>query len=186
MDKLMLINGNRDDRWVPFAHQRHIELLGGSQACVLCHHQNLPGDENSSCHECHRDMYSTTDTFNHALHINNLGGNKACAKCHSGDPDRKTRQTAKHCQACHADMVQKGSRIAPLADGLRGFAPGYMDAMHGLCIGCHKEIAARGEKPNLARCDACHKPEPETGRAGRIVTGLAPEPAAANKAAPGN
>jgi len=56
-------------------------------------------------------------------------------------------------------MVVKGSIIPAPDHGLVGFAPGYMDAMHGLCIRCHEELAQLdpgkyGE--HFARCDVCH------------------------------
>ncbi|MFH1418164.1 MAG: NrfD/PsrC family molybdoenzyme membrane anchor subunit [Planctomycetota bacterium] len=165
---LMLINGNRDARLVPFNHKGHAAELGGDTACVQCHHQNLPFDQNTSCSECHRDMYETTDTFDHALHIGSLGNNDACVKCHEEEPARKTRETAKACQACHKEMVVPGSRISPPARGSTGFAPGYMDAMHGLCIGCHTEVAKARDMPHHARCDTCHRPETERAEAHQL------------------
>ena len=42
---------------VTFYHQREIDRNGGKQSCVICHHMNLPRDQNSGCYECHRDMY---------------------------------------------------------------------------------------------------------------------------------
>jgi hypothetical protein len=40
-----------------------------------------------------------------------------------------------------------------------GYAPGYMTAMHDLCIECHKEkqIEKAELAPHLARCGACHQ-----------------------------
>jgi hypothetical protein len=40
-----------------------------------------------------------------------------------------------------------------------GMAPGYMDAMHSLCVECHKEkqIEKAALAPDLARCGACHQ-----------------------------
>jgi len=180
--KVMLINGNRDERMVPFNHAGHVEQLGGDTSCVGCHHQNIPFDQNTSCHQCHRDMYETTDTFDHASHVRKVGGNAGCAQCHADEPARKTRETAKACQACHAEMVVKGSRVPAPEQGLSGFAPGYMDAMHGLCIACHEEVAEEQNKPHHARCDACHRPEIEPADAaelvmkgGRAVSGRRPQ-----------
>ncbi len=167
--KLMLINGNRDERWVPFDHAGHIHELGGDSACGLCHHQNVPFDENTSCHQCHRDMYEITDTFDHAFHVAKVGGNKGCVECHGDAPARKTRQTAKTCQACHAEMIVEGSRIPAPEQGMTGFAPGYLDAMHGLCITCHDNVAQKRDRPHHGRCDTCHRTEIEPVDTARLV-----------------
>ncbi len=168
--KVMLIDGNRDGRLVPFNHVGHVDELGGEKSCVQCHHQNLPHDQNSSCHQCHADMYETSDTFKHALHVERMGGNDACVRCHEGNSQRKTRENAKACQDCHADMVVSGSRITPRDGGLTGWAPGYMDAMHGLCVDCHEETAKKDNKPHLAQCATCHKPE--IGSVGEVPTSI--------------
>lgn len=158
--KVMLIDGNRDDAVVPFNHARHVKDLGDDASCVMCHHQNIPYDQNTSCHQCHRDMYEVTDTFNHTLHVARLGDNASCATCHADDPARKTRATAKACQTCHADMIVRGSRIKPPQQGLTGYAVGYMEAMHALCIGCHEDQAKKDKKHSyLPLCSTCHKPE---------------------------
>ena len=157
--EVMLINGNRDERLVLFNHAGHVAQLGAVESCRQCHHQNLPFDRNTSCDRCHRDMYVTTDTFDHPFHVDTLGGNAGCVQCHGDEPARKTRTTAKACQVCHETMIVEGSRIRPPEQGLTGFAPGYMDAMHGLCIGCHEEEGPKLNRPNHARCDACHRPE---------------------------
>jgi len=159
--KIMLINGNRDERLVPFNHAGHIGRMGGDESCGKCHHQNIPFDRSTSCHQCHRDMYETTDTFDHACHVQKVGGNKGCSQCHAEEPGRKARQSARACQECHTQMIVKASRIPPPKQGLTGFAPGYMDAMHGLCINCHEEVAKQQNRPHHARCDRCHRIEIE-------------------------
>jgi Ni/Fe-hydrogenase subunit HybB-like protein len=167
--KVMLINGNRDERFVPFNHQSHMGELGGENSCAQCHHQNIPFDQNTSCHECHRDMYEVSDTFNHSLHFRKVGGNAGCVECHADDPARKTRETAVACRTCHEEMLVKGSRIAAPEEGLTGFAPGYMEAMHGLCIDCHEEVAQKEDRPHHARCDTCHRPEIEPVETAKIL-----------------
>jgi hypothetical protein len=52
---------------------------------------------------------------------------------------------------------------------MTGFAPGYMDAMHGLCINCHKEEAQKQNKPHYDRCDICHRPEFEPVDTAQLV-----------------
>jgi len=167
--KVMLINGNRDARSVIFNHRGHVHEFGGDESCVLCHHQNLPFDQNTACHQCHREMYEVSDTFDHVLHVQKVGGDAGCMECHAGDPARKTRETAKACGDCHDDMIVKGSRIAVPENGLTGFAVSYMDAMHGLCVRCHKDEAVKRNKPHHARCDVCHKEEVDPAEIAKFV-----------------
>jgi Ni/Fe-hydrogenase subunit HybB-like protein len=158
--RLLLIDGNRDGRVVLFPHDRHVPALGGDGACALCHHLNMPFDRNTSCSECHRDMYRKTDIFDHLSHHRKLGGNSSCARCHRDSSEVKSRSTAAACGECHTDLVAPGSRIAPPKEGLRGFAPGYMDAMHGLCINCHQEKAKEASarlSAGFADCATCHR-----------------------------
>ena len=156
---LMVIDGNRDWRFVPFTHDDHVLALGGREACRLCHHQNMAFDQNTACGQCHRDMYETSDTFDHRWHVQKLGGNNACIVCHQNDFARKRRDHALACAQCHGDMVVQGSIIPRAPGGLKGKAPGYMDAMHGLCIRCHAQLAK--EQPEkyaeFDRCDVCHR-----------------------------
>ena len=157
--QLLIIDGNRNGRLVAFPHQLLRDKLGGEDSCVLCHHQSMPFDQNTSCYRCHRDMYLTTDLFKHSSHIAWLDGNSGCSKCHTDETKSKTRDTAKQCTACHQDMEQAGS-ILPLKAGIGGYAVGYMDAMHGLCIACHeqklKEAPERYSR-GFADCGICHR-----------------------------
>ncbi len=156
---LLVIDGNRDWRFVPFAHDDHITTLGGRESCRLCHHQNLAFDQNSSCYHCHRDMYEVSDTFDHALHIRKLSGNASCTVCHPHDVARKSRETSLACWQCHGDMVVPGSIVPTTERKLVGLAPGYVDAMHGLCIRCHEQLASIQPEKYEAfdRCDVCHR-----------------------------
>jgi Ni/Fe-hydrogenase subunit HybB-like protein len=158
--RVRLIDGNRNWRFVPFTHDDHIKRLGDRESCRLCHHQNMTFDQTSACYQCHRDMYETTDTFKHWLHIAKLGGNASCAVCHGEGPGRKSRENSLACPQCHGDMVVRDSIVPAAKGGLKGFAPGYMDAMHGLCIRCHADLAAKQTEKygkDFARCDVCHR-----------------------------
>ncbi len=156
---LLVIDGNRDWRFVPFTHDEHIAALGNGESCRICHHQNMAFDQHTACYQCHRDMYETTDTFEHPLHIAKLGGNDGCTVCHPAQIARKSRDTALACWQCHGDMVVQGSIVPTTERKLVGIAPGYADAMHGLCIRCHEQLAR--EQPqkyeNFDRCDVCHR-----------------------------
>ena len=156
---LLMIDGNRDGRFVLFPHENHKRELGGEGSCATCHHQSMPFDQNTSCHECHRDMYETTDIFEHAFHIEKLHGDPGCVRCHPNDSAVKTRQTSTGCVECHTEMFVADSRVKTPAGGTTGFAPGYMNVFHELCIECHRERSA--EKPQsfgdaFDRCDGCH------------------------------
>ena len=163
---LLMIDGNRDGTAVLFDHHGHSERLGGDSSCAACHHLSLPLDRHSSCWECHRDQYEPTDLFRHDAHARHLGGNAGCAECHAEASKPKTRETSASCEACHADLVSKESRVSP-PGGRWKPAPGYMDAMHGLCITCHED--ERKKKPDgtpagLERCGTCH----DADRAGQL------------------
>jgi cytochrome c553 len=57
-------------------------------------------------------------------------------------------------------MAAEGSFVASPASGLKGFAPGYMDAMHGLCTACHRKKSKENpdeHRADLAECSACHR-----------------------------
>lgn len=154
---LLMIDGNRDGQLVLFPHDYHISELDDKDSCGICHHQNMPFDINTSCYECHRDMYSTTDIFNHSSHIKKIGGNQSCIHCHRDSNKIKSRDTVTPCIECHTDMVVKDSIIPRLGE-MKGFSSGYMDAMHGLCITCHE----MEEKParygsRSAECVYCHR-----------------------------
>ena len=94
------------------------------------------------------------------------------------ESELKSREKAEACQACHEKMVVKGSRIPPPEQGLMGFAPGYMDAMHGLCISCHEEVEEKENKLHHSRCDTCHRLEIEPVDTAQFVIG--------NRAVPGS
>ncbi len=158
--RVTLIDGNRDWRFVPFTHEDHVAALGERESCRLCHHQSMTFDQNSACYQCHRDMYEPTDTFDHVLHVRRLGGNAACVVCHADTRVRKSRETALSCWQCHGDMVVSGSVVPAREAGLAGYAPSYMDAMHGLCVRCHEQLSVT--RPDVygtefGRCDVCHR-----------------------------
>jgi hypothetical protein len=157
---LMVIDGNRDGRLVLFPHEHHVAKLGDRQSCETCHHQSLPFSRNSACGQCHRDMYAETDTFVHLSHVTALQGNEGCVRCH-GDPAQvKTRDATTRCMECHTDMVATASRIQLPEEGMTGYAAGYMDAMHGLCVKCHEERVEKEPAsfdPEFARCSSCHR-----------------------------
>ena len=148
----LFIDGNRDGFGTEFKHKVHEDKNGGPDSCVLCHHMNLPRDKNSSCNQCHSDMYQPTDAFRHDWHASPEGANLACSQCHPR-LRVKSAKTAAKCDTCHKDLIPTGAKIE-----IKSYeANSYVDAMHTLCIDCHKEKAEPTNKPDLARCGTCHK-----------------------------
>jgi len=154
----LFVDGNRDGYGVVFAHRVHVDSLGGQEACVRCHHMNQPADKNSGCYTCHSQMYVAADAFGHDWHGDPAGGNIRCGDCHTAGENR-TALSAKKCDACHKDLVPTGAAIK-----IEQYMAGpYVDAMHDLCVGCHrKRVEETGARAEVATCVACH-------------TGLAPD-----------
>jgi Ni/Fe-hydrogenase subunit HybB-like protein len=160
--ELYLIDGNRDGRLGVFDHKGHVARLEKPDACATCHHGQLPLHQHTACHECHRDMYAQTDIFDHFFHVDALGGNDGCVQCHDSPEGEKTRETAPACEACHVDMLVDAATIERPPGGTTGLAPGYMDAMHGLCIDCHERPDNEPGEPAeyLSSCTTCHRELP--------------------------
>ena len=149
----LFVDGNRDGYGVEFAHKEHVDSLGQAQSCVLCHHMNMPRDRNSGCYNCHTQMYQPADAFGHDWHSDPAGGNIACVTCHADDQNR-TAASAKKCDDCHTDLMPPGAKIK--IDSY--MAVSYTDAMHGLCVDCHRKKATElADKKDLAQCKTCHE-----------------------------
>jgi hypothetical protein len=160
LTSLMLIDGNRDGQFVLFAHSGHVKALGEEKSCGACHHMNMPFDQNSSCSECHRDMYEPTDIFDHSSHLAHLNGNQGCVKCHADSSQPKSRATSTACGECHADMAVEGSFVPNKGPFMDEPAASYMNAMHGLCVKCHEEKVEQDPgqfQPAFAQCASCHE-----------------------------
>ena len=152
---LITIDGNRDGTLVLFNHAGHVERTGGEKSCAVCHHLSMPFDHNTSCYECHRDMYEPTATFDHASHVHKLGGNSGCSRCHENYADVKSYETATACSECHKHQTVPKPIIETPNHRWRK-AASYMDAMHGLCIKCHQKNVPEPYSALLQRCDNCH------------------------------
>jgi Ni/Fe-hydrogenase subunit HybB-like protein len=161
---LLMIDGNRNGNLVLFDHEAHKKRLGGDESCATCHHLSMPLDRNSSCADCHRDMYDSTQVFEHDVHVTALDGdepNSGCGECHRDHAPVKSFETATACSSCHRE-VATADPIIPAAQERWRPAPGYTEAMHGLCVECHKREVRRhpDEVPStLAECRTCHDPD---------------------------
>jgi Ni/Fe-hydrogenase subunit HybB-like protein len=153
----LYVDGNRDGFGTLFDHAKHVDSLGQKESCVGCHHMNTPLDQESGCWECHKSMYTSTAAFDHDWHASPAGANIACDFCHTPGEERQ-KATAKVCSDCHTDLLPDGTKIE-----IHDYdAPSYVDAMHGLCVDCHKERAAADTaRASLGLCPACHAgPQP--------------------------
>lgn len=150
---LLMIDGNRNGHSVLFDHESHASRTGGKKACAECHHLDMPLDRNSSCHECHRDVFEPSPLFGHASHVRRTAGNAGCVKCHADPAAPKTCAAATACAECHPAPARGSRMIEPPAPRWRP-AAGYMDAMHGLCVKCH--AGSRDGPAHLDRCSTCH------------------------------
>jgi hypothetical protein len=97
--EVLLIDGDRKNKFVLFNHEEHKVLVGGS--CAMCHHTSKSFDQVTPCHECHSDMFLETD------------------------------------------IVEKAGKTET--------APGYMNAMHTMCLNCHAQVDTE-----MSRCSVCH------------------------------
>jgi len=161
---VMMLDGNRDGRYVLFDHDGHVSRNGDKKSCVLCHHMRRPYDLFTGCYECHSDMYVEVDVFKHDYHAAKLGGNEGCSECHTDAALPNSGENAKDCLECHKAMVSKGSRVNPSGDRVKYVTVGYEDAVHKLCVTCHEEAQEGMPEPknrNLARCTTCHQSLPD-------------------------
>ncbi len=165
---VLLIDGNRAGTSVRFDHRLHEEKFGDQESCVLCHHMVNPMDRDTPCWCCHRDMWSVTDIFQHDAHVHELerlGALDPCDACHPGGGQPRARETAATCtvEGCHQHelaLSREGSRIKPEDVSRSRSAAGYMDAMHTLCVECHKEKALEIGRPHHGDCATCHRDTP--------------------------
>ncbi|HEY3359230.1 MAG TPA: Ni/Fe-hydrogenase cytochrome b subunit [Polyangia bacterium] len=153
----LVLDGDRAGEAVVFDHQRHVEREGAG-TCARCHHLLKPGEQATGCARCHRDMQRATAIFDHRLHAARLGPGRGCATCHVDDRKPKDVAHTRACLDCHTRMVAAGATIQPRQPPRLAPAPGYVAAMHGLCIGCHEQRARdpRVAKPALGQCATCH------------------------------
>jgi hypothetical protein len=59
-------------------------------------------------------------------------------------------------------MRPEGTRVDIAEEDQTTMAPGYMDAMHDMCITCHEEEKAELDEPNedFDTCINCHRDLP--------------------------
>ena len=152
---VLIIDGDRDGMGVSFKHDFHKTKLGGDGSCGKCHHLDKPNDMFTACYKCHSDMTLDTDIFDHSVHTRKNGGNDSCTNCHTDPAKARWENNAKACHECH----EKDMRMSAPASGSRfnSRAPSYADAMHGMCLNCHREMdLSHKTNKSLEECSACH------------------------------
>lgn len=176
----LVIDGDRDEIAVVFDHDhanQHIGRGHKGRSCGRCHHLTLPGEEATACSECHRSRVEgrRTDIFDHDRHAEHLtrqyGGNMGCLSCHplGAANVERVRENVVACVDCHSphgrhDDAPAAPPMAPegyptkMGDGAeQGLARSYVEALHGLCIGCHREeITDARTRDERTRCLNCH------------------------------
>ena len=79
--------------------------------------------------------------------------NMSCSACHEAGKPR-TGESAMACTACHGrDMGLTHEETA----AFKPLAHGYVNALHGLCIRCHKEQESAVMGAPLSECRTCHR-----------------------------
>lgn len=156
--RVLMIDGNRNGDVVLFDHDDHVERLGEERSCETCHHLTKPLDQNTSCFECHSDMYDERPIFDHDIHVARLRGNSGCVECHNGGATVKSYETVTECRECHRREISDQAFVEAPSERW-GPAVGYMQAMHKLCVECHirESLKDPDQHPEtLKRCTTCH------------------------------
>ncbi len=161
MMRAMLIDADRNGRYVLFDHDGHAERMEEEvqdHACNQCHHINKPLDTATPCSACHKDVFSQSSIFEHPLHVRIVGGKDPCIQCHTDTSMPRSMENSVDCISCHKDMIRSEELILIESKDTLKSASGYMDAMHGLCIECHKKAASKDMElgENFSRCATCH------------------------------
>ncbi|MEJ2679046.1 MAG: polysulfide reductase NrfD, partial [Gemmatimonadota bacterium] len=148
------IDGDRAREFTVFPHADHQKRLGGDESCQTCHHMSLPRDQTTPCSRCHRHMLTETNIFDHTFHMqavadrDTLPGphppNQSCGVCHTGS-SAKAAASVEPCLSCHDTDTNWSMDYDSTADRAR--APGYLEAMHGRCLECHKQEAVKQGRP---------------------------------------
>jgi len=163
--ELIRIDSNNNGNFADFTHQKHIQTfmkeysLAEEATCEKCHHLSLPVKkedigkkrEYTNCRVCHKYMEVATLVCNFAAH------NKY-AKFDLSNRKKDYRA----CVGCHRENMP-GLKKYELT-GFNAYAPGFKQAMHGLCLTCHRleeeDPADQLSRGNCLGCHRAYKPEP--------------------------
>lgn len=136
------------------SHQEGSEPLSGStDACGLCHAEQLSGENPADCRQCHRSPAHEGQT-SQGLDVPHEGMpwiEGECVRCHYDVAEPKTGVSPGTCGACHTDLESITARS--IGEDLH---PGHTDVA---CHACHGEsshrIVAMSSAVSL-ECSQCH------------------------------
>jgi Ni/Fe-hydrogenase subunit HybB-like protein len=157
--ELIRIDSNNNGDFADFTHKEHIQTfmkeysLVEEATCEKCHHLSLPvkkediGKEReyTNCRVCHKDMEVATLVFNLEEHSKYVKFDLS---------DRK--QDVRSCIGCHRENMPGLEKYE--LTGFNFYAPGFKQAMHGLCLTCHRlEEADPADALSRGNCLGCHR-----------------------------
>ena len=152
---VLILDGNRDGYGVKFQHDMHKGKLGGAESCGKCHHLSKPNDPDTACRYCHTDMFQPRSIFDHTFHTKQLGDKESCEKCHTDSNKPRWITNAKDCIDCHEEDM--GMTVPEKGKRFNHMAVSYKDAMHKMCIECHRNMKLSEEKlVAMEECTLCH------------------------------
>ena len=176
MRKTLLIDANGNGDAVLFPHEQHqnafMEEYGVvlEDTCVKCHHLSLPKDHNTICRACHRDMELPVPMFDPAHHEDRFEDDAERAAFAAFDLGDK-QQNFQACMMCHEETM---AGLTEYRDkGFSHLARGFVSAMHGKCMTCHRLQEKDPADPfSLGNCIGCHRWTPrEEGEALNMLKG---------------
>ncbi|UCF67448.1 MAG: polysulfide reductase NrfD [Acidobacteriota bacterium] len=167
MRTTLVLNANRNDDAIIFPHEKHQKHfsekfgLKKEDTCVKCHHLALPKDHNTVCRACHTDMHLPTPMFSPERHASRFEKPEQRARFEALDLDDRT-ENFEACMICHEETMR--GLAAYEKRGFSHVAPGFVQAMHGTCMTCHRlEEKDPTDAFSLGNCLGCHRwtPPPE-------------------------
>ena len=162
MRATLIIDANSNGEAVVFPHKQHQEAfvkkydVSLEKTCVKCHHLSLPNDHNSLCRACHRDMEVAMPIFSPERHAQRFKDDVQRARFDAYDlSDRQQNLAA--CMICHEETMAGLTGYAET--GFSHVAPGFVHAMHGQCMTCHRlEEKDPADPFSIGNCLGCHRP----------------------------
>ncbi len=152
-------NGNGD--FVLFPHEQHqnafVEKYGVEQeeTCTKCHHLSLPNDHQTVCRACHRDMELPMPMFRMENHAERFEDEAQRAAFEAFDLGER-HQSFQACMTCHEETME--GLVEYRETGFNHLAPGFVTAMHGKCMTCHRlEEKDPADPFSLGNCIGCHR-----------------------------
>jgi hypothetical protein len=160
--KILHVDANGNGDFVTFPHEQHqlafmdkYGMATQEETCVKCHHLSLPNDHNSSCRSCHTDMQVPVAMFDPARHAERFEDAAQRAEFEAYDLS-DPHQNYAACMICHEETMEGLTTYAKTGFDQR--ARGFVSAMHGSCMTCHRLQERDPADPfSLGNCIGCHR-----------------------------